>query len=63
MIEQRIECESGKLLARVTAEGIKLWCEKHKREELFTWGQLDALQRSFMQVQTTISDHTTIISH
>lgn len=61
-IEQRIECASGKLLARITPDGIKLWCEKHRREEFFTWGQIDALRRSFMQVQTTISDHTTMIS-
>jgi hypothetical protein len=61
-IEQRIECESGKLLARVTTDGIKLWCEKHRREEFFTWDQVDALRRSLMQVQLTITDHTTMIS-
>lgn len=60
-MEQRIECASGKLLGRVTADGIKFWCERHKREELFLWEQLDALRRSFQQVQATISDHTTIM--
>lgn len=59
-IEQRVECESGKLLARITVDGIKLWCEKHKREEFFTWGQIDALRRP-LTVQITMSTHTTTI--
>jgi hypothetical protein len=50
-IEQRIECNtSGKLLARATQEGIKLWCEKHRREELITWEQLDTLRDSLLSI-------------
>lgn len=60
-IEQRIECESGKLLSRVTPDGIKFWCERHRREELRTWDEIDALRRSLMQVQIAISGHTTAI--
>lgn len=60
-IEQRIECESGKLLARISVDGIKLWCEKHRREEFFTWGQIDALRRPLADVQLTQSTHTTTI--
>jgi hypothetical protein len=62
-IEQRIECQSGKLLARANQEGMKFWCARHHREEFFTWEQIDAVRRSFMEVPTriTISDHTTII--
>lgn len=63
-IEQRIECESGKLLSRVTADGIKFWCERHKREELRTWEQIDALRCSLSTlVPATMGNHTTIISH
>jgi len=59
--ERRIECESGKLLARACATGIKFYCHKHKREELFTWGQLEALRDSLNrpEVRITQSDHTT----
>lgn len=61
-IEQRVECTtSGKLLARVTTEGIKLWCERHKREELYTWEQLDVLRTSLFEM--SLSDHTAIISN
>ena len=62
VVEQRIECESGKLLFRACSSGVKVWCEKHKREELFTWGQLQALERSFMKYEVTLSDHTTVLS-
>lgn len=61
-IEQRIECTTaGKLLARVTAEGIKLWCERHKREELYTWEQLDTLRDSLLEL--SISNLAVSISH
>jgi hypothetical protein len=56
-MEQRIECPAGKLLARITQDGIKFWCEKHKREELRTWSEIDALRRSLVEV---ITNHTTI---
>ena len=52
VVEQRIECESGKLLFRVTLDGIKVWCEKHKREELYTWGQLQAMREQVLNVLT-----------
>jgi hypothetical protein len=58
-IEQRIECGPGKkLLARVTVEGIKFWCERHRREELRTWQEIDALHRSLMEVQVTLSNQS-----
>lgn len=53
--EQRIECRhSSKLLARICAQGIKLWCAKHRREELITWDELFALQRSFQARETLV---------
>jgi hypothetical protein len=62
-LEQRIECEtSNKLLARVTEKGIKLWCEKHRREELIPWERLDTLRESLFEL--TISNQTaTITAH
>jgi hypothetical protein len=61
-IEQRIECNTTeKLLARVTVEGIKLWCAQHKREELVTWEQLDTLRDSLFEI--IASNQTAIISH
>lgn len=57
-MEQRIECGSGRLLGRITAEGVKFWCDKHRREELRTWEELDALRRSLMPpayLATTLS--------
>jgi hypothetical protein len=59
-IEQRIECQSGKLLARANREGMKFWCAKHHREEFFTWEQIDAVRCSFMEEVPT-HDHTTIL--
>jgi hypothetical protein len=50
-VERRIECTSGrspKLLARATKDGIKFWCELHRREELWTWKELEALRHSFV---------------
>ncbi len=49
-VEQRIECESGKLLFRVTLDGIKVWCSQHKREEMYTWGQLQAMREQVLSV-------------
>lgn len=62
--ERRIECESGKLLARACASGIKLWCEKHQREELFTWGQLEDVRRVLNppDVRVALSDHTSVLA-
>ncbi len=37
--EQRIECD-GRLVARKTARGVKVWCDKHKHEKLLTWEEL-----------------------
>lgn len=50
--EQRIECDSGKLLARVCARGVKLWCAKHRKEEVIPWEELEALRRSMGEAQT-----------
>jgi hypothetical protein len=52
--EQRIECKSGHLLARAHIDGIKLWCGKHRREELITWEQLNALRTSFAALHDTV---------
>ncbi len=60
-IEQRVECsKSGKILARVSQDGMKFWCERHRREEFFTWEELDAMRRSVTTAK--VSDHTTAIS-
>lgn len=63
-LERRVECESGKLLARVCVAGVKLWCERHRREELFTWGQLEAMRASVnpADVRASMSDHTEALS-
>ena len=60
-IEQRVECVSGKLLARVTPDGIKLWCERHKREHLLTWEALDALRREVGE--HVVTNQSVIIPH
>lgn len=63
-LEQRIECKrSEKLLARVTQDGVKLWCEKHRREELFTWEEIDVLRYSLTVTENTATNQTVIISH
>ncbi len=58
--EHRIECDiDGKLLARVCAEGIHLYCRNHHREELLSWHQIDVLKAHYTQgVEATVSDHT-----
>ena len=38
-VEQRIECD-GRLVARKTERGVKVWCDKHKHEKLLTWEEL-----------------------
>lgn len=60
MLEQRIECPSGKILARITHEGIKFWCERHKREELRTWEEIDALRRPLTDAHSCNDDPYTI---
>jgi hypothetical protein len=54
-LEQRIECqESRRILARITVQGIKFWCNKHNRQELITWKQLDILRNSLVSHATTV---------
>ena len=54
-IELRIECvSSGKIQARITEEGIKFWCPRHRREELRTWEELEAMRRSLVPVTTIV---------
>lgn len=59
--ERRVECETGKLLCRVNAQGILLWCQKHRREGLLTWDQLEALEEHYTRrVEVFISDSTVL---
>ena len=66
-LELRIECDSGKLLGRLTADGVEFWCEKHRRQETRTleWltekiHELRALRASVNppEVRVTMGDHT-----
>lgn len=58
--EQRIECETGKLLCRVNHQGMWLWCQKHKRAELLLWNQIEALKDHYtaQRMEVTYLDHT-----
>jgi len=47
--EHRIECESGKLLCRFDRRGLWLWCDKHKRAELITWGEIETVRMQATQ--------------
>lgn len=59
-LERRVECASGKLLFRVCSAGIKVWCQRHRAEHLYEWGQLEALRTSVSlpDMRVTLSDHT-----
>lgn len=57
--EHRIECESGKLLCRFDRRGLWLWCDRHKRAELITWGEVETVRmQATQEVKIAVIEQT-----